>query len=100
MHSTPTPHRLEPASSNLQRGLVGRLRRATAALACGVVLLAGAPGLADEYDPAEAAHPLRIVAYVLHPVGVMLDLLFVRPAHWLVSQGSLAEFFGHEPYDD
>ena len=41
-----------------------------------------------------------MIAYVLHPVGVVLDLLIVRPAHWLVSQGAMAELFGHEPYDD
>ena len=58
------------------------------------------PALADEYEPLEAGHPLRIIAYILHPVGVVLDLLIVRPAHWLVSQDGLDEFFGHEPYDD
>ncbi len=78
-----------------------RLRRSIAALvACGVLLLAASPALADEYEPLEAGHPLRIIAYILHPVGVVLDLLIVRPAHWLVSQDGLDEFFGHEPYDD
>lgn len=37
----------------------------------------------DKYDSKEAGHPLRIVAYVLHPVGVILDRLILRPAHWL-----------------
>ena len=36
-----------------------------------------------EYDPQEAGHPLRIAAYVLHPVGVILDTLILRPASWL-----------------
>ena len=77
------------------------LRTRTAAFLASLVLLGAAlPAQADEYDPQEAAHPLRIVAYVLHPVGVMLDLLIVRPAHWVVSHDGLAEFFGHEPYDD
>lgn len=78
-----------------------RFQRAVAALlACAVLALGATPALADEYDPQEAAHPLRVIAYVLHPVGVILDLLIVRPAHWLVSQDGLDEFFGHEPYDD
>jgi hypothetical protein len=78
-----------------------RFRRSIAALlACGVLLLGATPALADEYDPQQAGHPLRFIAYVLHPVGVVLDLLIVRPAHWLVSQEGLDEFFGHEPYDD
>jgi hypothetical protein len=78
-----------------------RFRRSIAALlACGVLLLGATPALADEYDPQEGAHPLRVVAYILHPVGVVLDLLLVRPAHWLVSQKGLDELFGHEPYDD
>ena len=55
---------------------------------------------ADEYDPQRAGHPVRIVAYVLHPVGVILDILIFRPAHWIGSLPGLDEFFGHEPYDD
>jgi hypothetical protein len=35
------------------------------------------------YEPTEAGHPLRIAAYVLHPVGVILDRLILRPAAWL-----------------
>ena len=42
-----------------------------------VLLLGSFPSLAfaDDYDATMAAHPLRIVAYVLHPVGVMLDMV-------------------------
>ena len=78
-----------------------RIRRTLAlVLACAVLLLGASPALADEYDPQQAGHPLRIVAYILHPVGVVLDLLIMRPAHWIVSQEGLDELFGHEPYDD
>ena len=63
-------------------------------------LLAASPALADDYDPQEAGHPLRVVAYVLHPVGVVLDLLLVRPAHWLFSHEPLATLVGHENPDD
>ena len=37
----------------------------------------------EDYNPKEAGHPLRIAAYVLHPVGVILDRLILRPASWL-----------------
>lgn len=55
---------------------------------------------ADEYDPQKAGHPVRILAYAVHPVGVVLDLLIFRPAHWVGSLPGLDKFFGHEPYND
>lgn len=70
-----------------------------AALAA-VALLAPAASTADEYDPQRAGHPVRIIAYVLHPVGVVLDVLIFRPAHWFGSLDGVDEFFGHEVYDD
>ena len=51
---------------------------------------------ADEYDEKSSGHPLRIVAYVLHPVGVAIDYLLLRPAHWLGSHEPLKTIFGHE----
>ena len=78
-----------------------RTRRAIAALlAASAVALAAAPVAADEYDPQKSAHPMRIAAYVVHPVGVILDLLIFRPAHWIGSFEPLATLFGHEPYRD
>ena len=73
------------------------LRRAAAIAA---LLLVGfaLPASADRYDPQKAGHPVRILAYALHPVGVMLDLLIFRPAHWIGSKEPLASFFGHERY--
>ena len=50
---------------------------------------------ADRYEPRESGHPLRIVAYAIHPVGVLLDTLIFRPAHWLVHHESMATLFGH-----
>ena len=37
------------------------------------LLVSAVPAAADEYDPRRAGHPLRIIAYVLHPVGVAFD---------------------------
>jgi hypothetical protein len=67
-----------------------------ASVLAALLLVASSPVLADDYDSTEAGHPLRIVAYVLHPVGVMLDYLLMRPAHWLVTHEPLKTVFGHE----
>jgi hypothetical protein len=50
----------------------------------------------DDYDPRSAAHPLRIVAYGLHPVGVALDWILVRPAVWVVRHEPFRTIFGYE----
>lgn len=57
---------------------------------------APAPAQADDYDPKRAGHPVRIVAYVLHPVGVIADYLVMRPAHWLVHHEPFRTLFGHD----
>jgi hypothetical protein len=63
-------------------------------LAFALLALAAPSGAADDYDPKEAGHPLRIAAYVLHPVGVILDTLIFRPAYWLGSHEPLRTLFG------
>ena len=50
----------------------------------------------DDHDPRSAAHPLRIVAYGLHPVGVALDWIIVRPAVWVVRHEPFRTIFGYE----
>lgn len=52
--------------------------------------------LADDHDPQRAAHPLRIAAYALHPVGVTLDYLLVRPAVWVVRREPFRTLFGYQ----
>jgi hypothetical protein len=82
----------------MARPLHAGVRRACAGLAfCLVFALAvAAPARADEYDARRAGHPLRVVAYVVHPIGVALDWLLFRPAHWVVSQPVLNHVFGHD----
>jgi hypothetical protein len=54
------------------------------------------PAWADPHDSQRSGHPLRITAYVLHPVGVLADTLLFRPAHWLVHRHpSVESLFGH-----
>ena len=63
-------------------------------LAFALLALAAPSGAADDYDSKEAGHPLRIAAYVLHPVGVIIDTLIFRPAYWLGSHEPLRTLFG------
>ncbi len=49
----------------------------------------------DPYDPTQSAHPVRIAAYVLHPVGVLLDYTIVRPAVWVARQEPFRTIFGY-----
>jgi hypothetical protein len=74
-----------------------RALTATLLLASG---LASTPAAADEYDPQRAGHPLRIFAYMLHPIGVALDYAVFRPSHWVGSREPLRTIFGHERTGD
>ncbi|MBW2423790.1 MAG: hypothetical protein JRG86_06060 [Deltaproteobacteria bacterium] len=79
------------------RSRCGRLRRVVLGSLMAIFFLgAASPAPADDYNSSEAGHPVRIVAYVLHPVGVLLDYLLLRPAHWLASHEPLKTIFGHE----
>ena len=78
-----------------------RFGRGAAVLAFVVTMAAGlavfsGTARADEYEPKETGHVLRITAYALHPVGVILDTLIFRPAHWIVHHEPLTTLFGHE----
>lgn len=88
-------HRETEIGPGVGRG--GRRIGAMLAVLVAAATLAGAsPVIANEHDPKTAGHPLRIVAYVLHPVGVALDYLILRPAHWLVEREPFKTAFGHE----
>ena len=67
--------------------------------AVGALMLAAmlSPGLAsaDEYKSTLAGHPLRLLAYAFHPIGVAIDYIVLRPSHWLVSHEPLKTIFGH-----
>lgn len=72
-------------------------RLVASALALAFLALAS-PAAADEYDSKYAGHPLRIAAYVLHPVGVIIDYLIMRPAHWVGNHEPFSTIFGHEEH--
>jgi len=104
-------HQLSPRRSLAQRArepLASRTSdsrpalRACCARVFGTALLlaslvgAAPTARADDHDPKRAAHPVRIVAYALHPIGVVLDYLIVRPAHWVVEREPFRTLFGHQ----
>jgi hypothetical protein len=53
---------------------------------------------ADDYDDSQS-HPLRLAAYLIHPVGYTLEWLVTRPFHELVAQPDLAPVFGHTSHE-
>ncbi len=85
MEST-TGHRRR---ENRRRSRCSRTARLLAAVGALAMLAAASPAAAEEYDEGYSGHPLRIIGYVLHPVGVILDTLIFRPFHWIGS---------HEPF--
>ncbi len=48
----------------------------------------------NAYEPSDAGNPLRVLAYALHPVGVILDTLIFRPAYWLGSHEPIKTLVG------
>ncbi len=60
------------------------------------LLVAPLSAAADAYEKEHSGHPLRIVGYVVHPIGVILDYVLFRPAHWIVSHEPFKTLFGHE----
>ena len=73
-----------------------RVRRWLLVFASAVMVANATPALSDEYDDTDSGHPIRIIAYALHPVGVVLDYLILRPAHWIGSHEPFKTLFGHE----
>jgi len=73
----------------VQRLLVGLLLAVS-------LLSAPLAATADDYDNEKSGHPLRVIGYVLYPVGLLIDTLIFRPAHWIGSQEPFETLFGHD----
>lgn len=54
-------------------------------------------GYYDGYDDSQA-HPLRLLAYAVHPIGFAAEWLITRPIHAIVSQPDLHRVFGHQSH--
>ena len=70
--------------------------RAVLMILTALALLATSPAHAesDGYEEDQAGHPLRIAAYALHPVGVLLDRVIFRPAWHLGQKEPAATWVG------
>ena len=65
-------------------------------------LALGAPGTssADEYDPQKAGNPLKIVYYVVYPIGWTLDVLIFRPAYYIGQCEPFQTIFGTDRHPE
>jgi len=73
------------------------MRKPALALVLAVAALAGSASAGTtRYDPRRAGHPLRVIAYMLHPIGVAADTLIFHPAWWLGTHEPLRTLFGVE----
>lgn len=62
----------------------------------GVLLLLGSTGaFAHDFDRHYDQHPLRILAYPFHAVGIFAEFSVTRPIHWLASQKNWDVILGH-----
>jgi hypothetical protein len=68
-------------------------RIASVALA---LILSAAAASADDHRSDRTGHPLAIIGAVLHPIGVVLDYVIFRPAHWLAHHEPVKTLTGHE----
>jgi hypothetical protein len=50
----------------------------------------------DHYDDS-IAHPLRVAAYLAHPIGFAAEWLVFRPFHYIISRPHLDRLFGYQP---
>lgn len=83
------------ASTRSRAGRRSLVRIGAAIVAGAWIGMAAIPAQADDsYDAKRAGNPVRIAAYVLHPVGVMLDYLIFRPAWWVGHQEPFKTLFG------
>lgn len=68
-----------------------------------VAMLMSVPAIshAHSYDSDDAGHPLRYIAYVVHPVGVALQEYIFRPLHrWLSASEARGFWFGHQVHEN
>ena len=75
-----------------------RLKLAVLCMCCAMLLAAATPAWAHDYDRNDTDNPMRVVAYIVHPVGVLLEWTITRPIHWLAMQPGFSYVMGHDPH--
>ncbi|MBI2875421.1 MAG: hypothetical protein HYY20_00910 [Candidatus Tectomicrobia bacterium] len=75
------------------------MRRLSAAIVILALVLSVTPrAWADAYEEEQAGNPWRVLAYVIHPIGVALDRLVARPLHQLMHYKLIDELTGHSKF--
>lgn len=46
------------------------------------------------------SHPLRVVAYLIAPIGFAAEWLMFRPLHYVISRPGLHNVFNYDPNED
>jgi len=75
-----------------------KLARTATVIALLLALTASPARAVDQYDDSQS-NPLRLLAYVIHPVGYLAEWLVLRPFHRIVSQPELEPVFGHTAHE-
>jgi hypothetical protein len=68
----------------------------TALALASALMIPGAARAHDAYSDAES-NPLKIASYPVAAAGFVLEWLFARPVHFVVSQPGLQRVFNYEP---
>jgi len=70
----------------------------TVVVVVGLVGMPAAGRAHDAYDDSQS-HPLRLIAYAVHPIGYAIEWLVTRPIHFVVSQKGTERIFGHTDHE-
>lgn len=82
------------------------MRRVVIAVLVAATLALSSASASARYDAAEdqyadgITHPLRLVSYLIHPLGFAAEWLIGRPFHFVISRPYLDKVFGYAPGED
>ena len=71
------------------------MKRATRICAIALAFVA-VSAAADDHRSDRTGHPLKIIATILYPIGVVIDWTIMRPAHWLGHHEPFKTLTGHD----
>lgn len=54
----------------------------------------------DEYNDEEDGHPLKLISYILAPVGFALEWSIARPMHFIANKSAVAPVFAGNSGDE
>jgi hypothetical protein len=66
----------------------------------GSVAIAKASEIPEDSYVDGFSHPLRVVGYLVSPVGFAAEWLVFRPLHYIISRPDLSNVFNYDPNED